>query len=236
MICISCNTEHNSNFCPNCGEKSGTKKITFNTILQSALSTVTNMDKGFLYNIKTLSLNPKKISADYINGKRKGILNPISFLIISISIYLILETIFKLPIEQIQNKDRSALSSKGYDIGRAGGKIIFNYFKYFWILSVLFLANVTKLFFGKYNYIEHIAINAFVIGQATLISIIGFFVFKLPLPFNPILYLAMFLLIYFIFKPEKNNLLSLLLSFAGILLFIIQLFIVGIIIGIIMTN
>ncbi|WP_179337140.1 DUF3667 domain-containing protein [Winogradskyella ludwigii] len=236
MICISCNTEYNSNFCPNCGEKSGIKKLTFNSIIENAFSTITNMDKGFLYNFKMLFVNPKKISIDYILGKRKGVLNPISFLIISISIYLILEIVFKLPKEQIDNVDRSTLSKKGYDIGQAGGKFIFEYFKYFWIFSILLLANATKIIYRKYSYIEHVAISSFIIGQATLLGIIGFLIFRIPLIFNPILYLAMFILTYLIFYQGKDKFESLLLSFTGLILFIIQLFLVLVILGIVMVQ
>ena len=85
MICISCHTEHNENFCPNCGERAGVKKITFRSTIEDAFSTLTNMDKGFLFNIKALVINPQKLTTDYLIGKRRGILNPISFLIISIS-------------------------------------------------------------------------------------------------------------------------------------------------------
>ena len=57
------------------------------------------MDKGFLFNLKMLFLNPKSITVEYILGKRKGILNPISFLILSVSLYLILEGLLRVPKE-----------------------------------------------------------------------------------------------------------------------------------------
>lgn len=205
-------------------------------MIENTFSSITDMDKGFLYNFKMLFVNPEKFSFDYILGKRKGILNPISFLIISISIYLIFETIFKLPKEQIDNIDRSAINKKGYEIGLAGGKIIYEYFKYFWMFSVFLLANTTKIIYGKYSYIEHVAISSLIIGQATLLGIIGFLIFRIPLTFNPILYLAIFTLTYFIFNKEKAKFKSILLSFLGLILFIIQLFLVIVIIGIVMVQ
>ena len=78
MICVSCNNEHNDKYCPNCGEKNGIKKITLASIIEDTFSSVTNMDRGFLYNIKALILKPQKLITDYILGKRRGILNPIS--------------------------------------------------------------------------------------------------------------------------------------------------------------
>ncbi len=227
MICISCNTEYSSNFCPNCGENSKIKKITFNSFIQDAFATITNMDKGFLYNLKTLFINPKKIPTDYLLGKRKGILNPISFLIISISIYLILENLFRIPIKQIDTSfANSPFFEKGREIGAAGGEIISANFKYFWIFSVIMLANTTKLIFGKYNYLEHVAISSFIIGQATLIAIIGFLILKSPLILNPLLYLSILFMIYFIFKQSKDKFGSLLLSITSLILFVVQIFVV----------
>lgn len=82
MICISCNKEHNYNFCPNCGQDAIVKKITFLSVMQNAFSIVINMDKGFFYNFKLMFINPKSISNDYLIGKRKYILNPISIIIV----------------------------------------------------------------------------------------------------------------------------------------------------------
>ena len=54
MICLSCDNDHNENFCPDCGEKSGVKKITFSSTIEDALSGLINMDRGFLFNLKSL--------------------------------------------------------------------------------------------------------------------------------------------------------------------------------------
>jgi len=101
MICITCEEEHSEKFCPNCGERSGVKKITLTSILEDAFSTITNMDKGFLFNIKNLVINPRKTTTDYIFGKRRGILNPIAFLIMSITIYLVIESFVGLGKAQV---------------------------------------------------------------------------------------------------------------------------------------
>ena len=186
MICISCNEEHDGNFCPNCGEKAQVPKITFRSILNDAARTVTNMDKGFLFNIKNLFFAPKTVVIDYLQGKRKKIFNPISFLIISVTIYIIGESFFKVQGES------TPIDSKIYSIGYEAGKFIQSYFKYFWILSIIWLSISTRLIFGKYNFAEHLAINAFVVGQTTLVGLIWFLIFRTSLFFNPIVYFMIF--------------------------------------------
>jgi len=229
MICINCNFENNieNKFCPNCGEKSEISKITFNSIFVGGFSTITNMDKGFLFNVKNLFLNPNKTVKDYINGKRKNILNPISFLIITITIYLIADSIIQDEIEI------DKIDSKVYSVGYEAGKFMRLYFKYFWILSIICLGFSTKLVFKKYNYAEHLAINSFVLGQSTLIGLIIFVMTKNSLLFNPFVYISIIWMTYKIFKTKNKDLNVFLQSFFSTILFFIQLVIIVVSIGII---
>lgn len=229
MNCITCNHEHEDNYCPNCGEKSGTKKIGLSSIFEDAFSTITNMDKGFLYNIKTLIINPRKITFDYILGKRKGILNPISFLIIAITLYLIVITLAKPPKElgAVSEVSKNLIKRVSTDVGL----FIRSYLKYFWILSIIPLASSLKIAFRKYNFFEHLAISSFIIGQATLVGIVSFLIFKFPLIFDPFVYSVIIWMIYRIFKDNRNKFESLLVSFSVLFLFLIQLILIALIIG-----
>ncbi|MFD2914719.1 DUF3667 domain-containing protein [Psychroserpens luteus] len=226
MTCISCNKFHDENYCPNCGEKNGIKKITFSSIIEDAFSTITNMDKGFLFNLKALFLNPKKITTNFISGKRKGILNPISYLIISITIYLIVINVFKAPPEEVTETTTSAFFASGQKIGNAVGLFLRTYIKYFWILSIIPLGFSLKLVYQKYNFLEYVAISSFVIGQATIVGVISFLIFRFPLIFDPFVYLTIAWLSYRIFKDNTAKIASILLSFVSLFLFIIQLVII----------
>ncbi len=229
MNCISCNFEHDEKFCPNCGERSEVKKITFTSILQNVFSSITNMDKGFLYNIKTLILNPQKITIDYVLGKRKGILNPVSFLIFSITIYLFVITFLKAPVESLDDSDFA--NSKVQKVGMEVGLFIRTNLKFFWILSIIPLGISLKLMFKQYNYIEHLAISSFIIAQATLIGIISYLVFRFPLIFDPFVYLVILWLIYKIFRNDNDIFESILYSITIFVLFMVQLVVIVGIIG-----
>jgi len=227
MICINCKHEHHSNFCPNCGEKSAVPRITFSSIFSNGLSTITNMNKGFLFNVKHLCLNPQGIVNDFIRGKRKNIFNPISFLIITITVYLIIDAVIVVKVKV------SSVDSKVYAAGYEAGKFVKLYFKYFWILSIIWLSVSTKIVFQKYNYAEHLAINSFVMGQATLIGLISFVITKEGLLFNPLVYISVVWLTYEIFKPKKRDVGTFLRSLGSTALFFIQLLIIVVLIGII---
>ncbi|CAL2093796.1 DUF3667 domain-containing protein [Tenacibaculum sp. 190524A05c] len=234
MICISCGYDHDEKFCPNCGEKRDTQKITFGSTIESTFATITNMDKGFLYNIKNLTIRPKTTIEEYIRGKRKGIFNPVSFLILSITAYLIVEAFFKAKSIIPEEKVNLVKGNLGYKIGASGGSFIYNYFKFFWIFTVIPLSFITKLFFKRFNFVEHIAINSFILGQVTLIiGLLSFIIFRFPLLFNPFIYVTLIWYIYKVFYNPKYKSDSLIKAFTSILLFIVILFSTVILIGLI---
>jgi len=226
MICVNCKYEHEYDYCSNCGQKAAVPKITFKSILTDAFSMITNMDRGILYNIKSLILNPGIIVNDYINGKRRPIFNPVSFLIISTTLYLLANSYI--------DRDNTSVEIKSsvYSIGYEAGRFIKGNFKYFWIFSIFWLGLSTKMLFGKYNYVEHLVISAFVIGLSTLLSIIGLVLFKLNLIFNPIMYIFITWMTYNIFKANRKRIDIFLLSLASTILFFINLLIVTFVIGV----
>ncbi|RNC83071.1 MAG: DUF3667 domain-containing protein [Balneola sp.] len=227
MKCINCGFEHGDKFCPNCGERSELRKITFNSVFCESFSTLTNMDRGFLFNVKNLFLNPSGTVHDYINGKRKNIFNPLSFLIIAISIYLLIDSLFVT--ESVSDGD----DSKFYSIGYEAGRFIALYYKYFWISSILWLSISTRLLFRKYNFAEHLAINSFVVGQSTLVGIISFLIFRNELIFDPLVYISIFWITYEIFKERKRDSSAFVLVLISMFFFFVQMIIVITLIGVI---
>lgn len=233
IVCISCGHEHTEKFCPNCGEKSDVEKITLSSIFKSAISTLIDMDRGFLYNLKYLLINPKKLTEDYINGKRKGIFNPISFLLVAVTVYLLIETNFK-PIRIQSGRDIN--NTELYNLSYQAGKIIREYFRYFWVLCVFPYAMLTKLFFKRFNYLEHVANGAFIFGIATIVGTICYGILKTPLIFNPFLYATLYWLTYRVYKNDKFKTEALVMTFVILLLFVIILLFSIFLIGYIKTS
>lgn len=236
MVCVSCKNEHIENFCPNCGERADVPKITFKSMFAEAFSTITNMDKGFLLNLKSLTLNPKELITSYLQGKRKGIFNPISFLIISVTIYLIIDSFMASSIEDVASNNSSRPKSKIYLLTYEAGYFIASYLKYFWLLTIFWFGISTKIIFGKYDYAEHLTISSFIIGYATLFGLIGLLFFDWSdLLFNPFVYLSFLLILYQLFKDEKDKTETIVLSFLSVILFIIQLILIIVVIGLFRT-
>ena len=204
MICISCEYEHNGQYCPKCGEKAGTQRIRFVSILEESISTIAVMDKGFLFNVKNLALNPKQFINSYLKGKRKSVFNPLSFFLVSITLYILAQLAFKelfsdsLAFEPDQ--------SNRYNSGYLAGRFIYIHLDYFWGLSLIWLSVSTKLLFQQFNFAEHLTINAFIIGQATLIGILVYPVFQIPVMFDPLVYLIIIIMLFrFYYKSDDTS-------------------------------
>ena len=237
MVCISCSYKHNEKFCPNCGEKTGVPKITFSSTVETTFATITNMDKGFLYNLKNLTLKPKETIEEYLKGKRKGIFNPISFLIISTSIYLVIESLLKVNNIATDEQVKVLKEQVSYKIGSNGGRFIKDYLKFFWIFSVIPLSLLTKLFFKRFNFAEHITINSFVLGHITLVvGLLSFLIFRLSILFNPFIYLGLLWYFHRVFYHPKHKWDSLFKSITIVFLFILILFLTIILIGLSKIN
>ena len=229
--CITCGLEHQHKFCPNCGEPRLTKKITFSSIIEDTFSSVINMDRGILFNIKSLIVHPKKITLDYVSGKRKGVLNPISFLVLSITLYLIILNYIHPPKKAIDLSDPAMTALRRTSVET--GHFLREYIKYFWILSVAPLALSLRIFFHRVNFFEHMGVSSFIIAQSTFVGIISYFIFRAPLIFDPVVYLLIIILGVRIFS-EKNRMIESFLSMLGVMaLFVIQLILIVACIGLI---
>jgi len=222
MSCINCNQDFESVFCPICGEKKEIPRITFGSTISSIYAGFLDMDKGFLYNLKNLTIAPKDTILQYINGKRKYILNPVSYAIITISIYLLLDSL--LPRGSRPKVSKVDVFG-AQEMGQKLGYFIRDKMKFLWLTLALYLAFFTKLFFRKYNFFEHIAINSFILGHTTIIAILIRLIYNRELIiFNFIVFSYMSILIYKVFKNPKDSfgsgVLSILIVFFSYLFFL----------------
>lgn len=180
------------------------------------------MDKGLLFNLKNLTIRPKITILQYVNGKRKYILNPISYAIITISIYLFLDSL-------LPRGTRPKLSKVdiygAQEMGVKLGYFIRDKMKYLWLTYALYSSFFTRIFYKKYNFFEHLAINCFILGHATIIAILTRLIYNRELIiFNFLVFVYISILQYKVFKNPKDAFgtaaLSLIIVFVSYLLFL----------------
>lgn len=75
-------------YCPECGQKAATGRITVKKAVQSLLAAVTSLDGRFFRTMGNLFWRPGHLVRDYITGKRTRYVHPVSLLSALVAIYL----------------------------------------------------------------------------------------------------------------------------------------------------
>ncbi|MGO4770635.1 DUF3667 domain-containing protein [Flavobacterium sp. W22_SRS_FK3] len=164
MNCKNCNNEINHNFCSNCGQPSVLKRIDRHYIIHE-IEHVLHFDRGILFTIRELFINPGQNIRNYISENRIRLVKPVIFIILSSLIYTLISHFFHIEEEYVkyQGMEKSAFV-------KILGWFQANY-GYMNIMSGMFIAIWLKVFFKKYgyNFFELLIMLCFVLGISMLI-------------------------------------------------------------------
>lgn len=94
--CLNCGTEFTGKYCPECGQKASTGRMTVKKSLQSLLATITSFDGRFFRTMGNLFWRPGHMVRDYITGKRALYVHPVSLLSTLVAAYLFVIFIFSI--------------------------------------------------------------------------------------------------------------------------------------------
>jgi hypothetical protein len=166
MTCNNCNAETSSKYCPECGQPATLKRIDGHYIIHE-IEHVLHFERGILYTIKELLINPGQNIRNYLTTNRSRLVKPIIFIIITSLIYTIAVKVFHIDDNYIQ-------------FNNEGGKLntpqklfewVTSHYGYSNIMIGIFIAFFIKLFFRKsnYNFFEILIMLCFVTGIAMLI-------------------------------------------------------------------
>lgn len=163
-VCKKCDSEFESNYCPNCGHPQIVERINGRYIL-SEIASVLNFQKGILYTIKELLIRPGQSIRTFISEDRNRLVKPIMFILITSLIYTILLSIFHFEdgyISYSGDKESTTLKIFKWVQGNYG---------YSNIVMSIFIGLWLKILFRKYpfNFFEIIILLCFVMGVGMLI-------------------------------------------------------------------
>lgn len=96
--CLNCGTllTADDRFCPTCGQKTDTHKMTMSHIWHDLIHAFTHADKGLLFVWKEMLHRPGHVAREYVDGMRKKYFNPFSFLLIIVAVATLLAASFDL--------------------------------------------------------------------------------------------------------------------------------------------
>ncbi len=176
MKCKNCGDSLEGNFCKNCGQKSDIRKINFRYLLDEIPNSIFQVNRGLLFTVKALFTRPGHSIREFLEGKRKNHFKPIAFLLLTSSLYIIInhlighETFVGDFIQGIK------MSSKNDDIEIINWLYKNQTYLIFGTIPFFSLASFLAFFKSGYNYVEHFVLNLYITGQQVVIYIIFSFI------------------------------------------------------------
>ena len=177
--CKNCNHNFEGNFCPICGQTIHTHEIDFTSIVHEIQHSLLHVDKGILYTTKELFSRPGHTIKDYLNGKRVKHFKPIAYILVLSTIYTLLTNVthqssyFDKILQGATNGSKEGFK-RSENLLAELLKWLANHYAYATLIFIPFtsLASYLAFFRAKYNYFQHIILNAFVAGQKTVIFLV----------------------------------------------------------------
>lgn len=180
--CLNCSfkLESSYKFCPACGQKTDTHRLSWHDVWHDSLHYLSHTDKGIFFVLKSLLLNPGKVIREYLAGSRKKYMSPVTLLLICAGVAYLSINIFALepPVKVKPEKAQSGtgLSQPLHLNAEIERGIKFNKFiqKNSKMITVAAMPIFAFLLWGLlhkkgFNYTEHLAANFFITAITTLL-------------------------------------------------------------------
>ncbi|MDA7716954.1 DUF3667 domain-containing protein [bacterium] len=240
--CKNCGNQIETyNFCPSCGAKKITNRITFKNLVSEFVDRFFNLDNSFIKTFIHLFTKPDEVIDGYIHGLRKRYVNAFGYFAISITI-----TGFYAFLVKDRLKDIIKFGNFSEQQAEIQSSVFDTTFQHQSILSFLLiplLALLSRLVFlnyKKYNLTEHFVIYLYayshIVGTMTLVLLpltfmVDNFMFVGIVQFPVyIFYMAYVLKRLYQISVKKIMIKTLLFLIYGSILYIIM----GIVVGVIM--
>lgn len=175
IVCKNCTNEFEGKFCPQCGQKAKTKRITTKQVFSEVRQRIFHYEQGFWYTSKQLLTRPGHSIREYLEGKRVKHIKPVKFMFWTSAISFLLFHLIGLDKEMAQKiAEQQGTSSP---IGQQLSQKIFQTFSdhpaIMMFLMIPMIAFWSWLLFRRrgYNFAEHFVLNTFLMGDLSLASI-----------------------------------------------------------------
>ncbi len=161
--CKNCGQHvENHNFCPNCGAKKITNRITPKHLISEFIERFFNLDNSFIRTFIHLFTKPEEVIGGYINGLRKRYIHAFGYFAISATIMGFYSFVVKGRLGDLMtNPLNSSLSMEQIETQNSIVDFIFQYQTLLNFLLIPILALLSRIVFlnyKKYNLTEHLVI------------------------------------------------------------------------------
>jgi hypothetical protein len=178
MVCKNCAFEFEGKYCPDCGQKAKTKRITTKSVLEEVRKSLVHYDQGFFFTMLQLLRRPGHTIREYLEGKRAMHVKPVKFLLWTTALNFLVFHLVGLDTEMINSMAERQVQNK---FSVKFTQYIFDHPAIMLFLMIPNIALFSWLYFRRqaYNYAEHFVLNAYLMGMVSLFGVISNPVLKL---------------------------------------------------------
>ncbi len=118
--CLNCRSalQKSDNFCPACGQRTDTHRLTISHLAHEFFHAFTHADKSIFSLLWQMITRPGGVARDYIAGRRKRYFNPFTFFLILMGLFVFSNSYFEGPRKQWR-PDPQVLSRIPTEAGKA---------------------------------------------------------------------------------------------------------------------
>jgi len=175
--CKNCNNEFDGNYCNLCGQSAATHRINFKFLWHDIQHGLLHFDKGIIYSLGQLCLRPGHTINEYMAGKRVGHFKPLSMVVVLATVYGLLKHFF-IHEEAIKESSKIVINNTRISVSTVNAIIewVNSHGAIMALIVVPFYALASFLAYReeKYNYVEHLVLNAYTSSLRLLVTIILF--------------------------------------------------------------
>ncbi len=176
--CLNCHHTLTGKYCSNCGQSAATHKINIHFLWHDIQHGLLHIDKGILFTTKELFTRPGDSIREFIDGKRVKHFKPISLVLVLAGVYGLLYHFFKINMlsHYIEINGSNASVNRLKEIIEKMTEWITEHYSILALLQIPIYTVGTYIGFRRsgYNFIEHLIINTFLVGQRLILHIITF--------------------------------------------------------------
>jgi hypothetical protein len=187
-LCKNCGTRFEGRFCPACGQKADTHRITWHFIWHEIPHSVWHVDHGILFTLRELFTRPGYTIREFLEGKRVRHYRPLALVLILGTVLTFLQ--HSLSVSLIEESNKAIQSVTGTAEAeserlRQFQTQMYGYVERYFHLITIFTLPITAFFtwlcFRKksLNYPEHLVANTFLANVSLVLSIFSVLLYKL---------------------------------------------------------
>lgn len=207
--CINCDTKVESSFCPNCGQKTQIRPITWKGLFAELSSRWLGMDNRLARTFVNLWRRPDVVIENYLQGNRVRYVGPLSYLVIMSALYIFSFSIFGVSTAEFLQDSSENFQASNQSEQQAAfmtdfmGKISDN-MRLLVASLIPFMALGLITMYRRRNYLENFLLVSYITSQMLWLSILGLGIFAYA-GYNPQVPAFLINVAYFAWVVGKMN-------------------------------